>query len=94
MTPSKTDAKDEQILSVLEKEFGSDGATATDWQRACLKGIAMPHKTFHNRLSKLRELERIIKEGDGQGAVYRVKREPVPVPNQCQSDAVASPEAV
>ena len=79
---SGTDAKDEEILSVLEKDFGTDGGTATEWQRACKEKIGVPHKTFYNRLSKLKVLELVVLEGDRQGARYRVaKSEPVPVPD-------------
>ena len=42
---SGTDAKDEKILGVLEKEFGADGGTATEWQRACTEKIGVPHNT-------------------------------------------------
>jgi RecA-family ATPase len=78
-TPSGTDAKDEEILGVLEKDFGTGGATATNWQKACEEKIKVPRKTFYNRLTKLKTLGRVVKEGD-QGAPYRVaKPEPVPV---------------
>ncbi len=79
---SGTDAKDEEILGVLEKDFGADGGTATEWQRACKDKIGVPHKTFYNRLDKLKNLGRVVKEGDSQGARYRVaKSKPVPVPD-------------
>jgi hypothetical protein len=79
---SGTDAKDEKILGVLEKEFGADGGTATEWQRACTEKIGVPHKTFYNRLDKLKALELVVLEGDRQGARYRVgKSKPVPVPD-------------
>ena len=78
---SGTDTKDEEILGVLEEGFGTDGATATDWQKACEEKIGVPRKTFYNRLTKLKALGRVVKEGD-QGAPYRVaKPEPVPVPD-------------
>ncbi len=79
---SGTDAKDEKILGVLENDFGADGGTATEWQRACKDKIGVPHKTFYNRLPKLKALELVVLEGGRQGGRYRVgKPEPVPVPD-------------
>ncbi len=76
----KADAKDKKILSVLEEKFGSEGGMASEWQRACEKEISVPHKTFYNRLKKLKNQGLVDKEGEGQGARYRpAKAEPVSV---------------
>ncbi len=80
MESSKTDAKDEKILSVLEEKFGPEGGTASEWQKACEKEIGVPHATFYKRLRKLKKQSLVEKEGEGQGARYRLaKSEPVSV---------------
>ena len=69
-----------KILSVLEEKFGPEGGTASEWQQACEKEIGVPHATFYKRLRKLKKQSLVEKEGEGQGARYRLaKSEPVSV---------------
>ena len=73
------DPTSKNMLAILEEEFGPDGAKATQWQKACEKA-KIPHKTFYRRLKELVSARIIAKDGDKQGARYRlVKSEPVSV---------------
>ena len=74
----KTDATTKKILAALET-FEPEGATATEWERACEKdGVA--RKTFYRRRKELIKADLVKKYGEVQGARYRlVKKEPVPV---------------
>ena len=75
----KDDPIVEKMLAILEDDFGPDGAKATPWQKSCEKA-KVPHKTFYRRRKELLAAGLIGKDGDGQGARYRlVKSEPVSV---------------
>ena len=68
-----------KMLAILEGEFGTDGAKATQWQKACKKA-KVSQKTFYRRLKELLNADFVAKDGEGQGARYRlVKSEPVSV---------------
>ncbi len=67
------------MLAALET-FGPEGATATEWQKAC-ESIGIPQKTFDRRLAEMLVSGGLVtKDGDGQGAPHRpAKSEPVSV---------------
>ena len=75
MAPA-SDATTEKILAALEK-FEPEGATASEWQRAC-KDDGVTRETFFRRRKELEKAGRVQKEGEGQGARYRLA-EPVSV---------------
>ena len=67
------------MLAILADAFGPDGATATQWQKACEKG-KISRETFYRRLKELMAVGLVEKAGEGQGARYRLaKSEPVSV---------------
>ena len=72
------DAKTQIVLAALEK-FEPEGATASEWERAC-KEDGVTRETFYRRREKLEKAGTVEKEGEGQGARYRpAKSEPVSV---------------
>jgi hypothetical protein len=75
MSPAN-DPTTKKILAVLKEKFGVEGATATAWQRACeAEGIS--RETFYRRRKEMDGEGLVVKEGEGQGARYRVaKSEP------------------
>ena len=78
MSP-EDDPTAKKMLGILEDEFGPEGATSTQWQKAC-EGAKISRKTFHRRLKELMTADLVTKDGDKQGARYRpAKSEPVSV---------------
>ncbi len=74
----KCDPTVKKILEALER-FGAEGATNTEWKRDC-KNEGVTNETFNRRLKELKKAKLVEKDGDGQGARYRlVKSEPVSV---------------
>ena len=77
MSPA-SDAKTKIVLAALEK-FEPEGATASEWERACKDG-GVTRETFYRRREKLEKAGTVEKAGEGQGARYRLaKSEPVSV---------------
>ncbi len=77
MSPA-SDTKTKKVLAALEK-FEPEGATASEWQRAC-KDDGVTRETFFRRQNELKKAGLVEKVGEGQGARYRpVKSEPVSV---------------
>lgn len=77
MSPA-SDATTKKILAALEK-FEPEGATASEWQRAC-KDDGISRETFFRRQKKLKKEGLVETDGEGQGARYRpAKSEPVSV---------------
>ena len=73
-----SDATAKKMLDRLEK-FEPEGATATEWERAC-KEDGITRKTFYRRRTELLEAGLVKKDGDRQGAWYRpAKSKPVSV---------------
>lgn len=69
----------QRIMAVLEQEFSTDGAAHGQWKKACMDA-GMSGSTFDRALRNAIDRQLIVKEGDGQGARYRVaKSEPVSV---------------
>ncbi len=76
----KCDPAVKKMLEALER-FGADGATNTEWQKAC-ESEGINRETFVRRLRELKKAKVVEKDGDKQGARYRlVKSEPVSVSN-------------
>ncbi len=76
----KSDPVATKVLTALEK-FEPEGATATEWERAC-KEAGVSRETFYDRRKKLVAAGLVKKDGEGQGARYQpVKSEPVSVSN-------------
>jgi len=74
----KGDTTTKKIMEILDK-LGADGAANTEWKKAC-KGEGITPETFNRRLKDLKSAKLVEKDGDGQGARYRlVKSEPVSV---------------
>lgn len=68
-----------RVLDILEEKFGPEGAAATEWKNAC-EGEGISGSTFSRRLREAKNQGLVQKQGDGQGARYRVvKSEPVSV---------------
>ncbi len=77
-TPPKNDGTTKKLLAALEK-FEPEGATATEWERAC-KDDGVTRETFYDRRKELAAAGLVEKDREGQGARYRlVKSEPVSV---------------
>ena len=68
-----SDAEAKKMLAALEGKFGPEGATATEWQRAC-EADGITRETFYRRRKELLEAGLVKKEGDGQGARYSCSR--------------------
>ena len=65
-------------MAALEK-FEPEGATNTEWKKTCEDEGITP-ETFNRRLKVLKHEKLVERDGDGQGARYRlVKTEPVSV---------------
>ncbi len=76
--PPASDATTKKLLAVLEK-FEPEGATAGEWQRACMED-GVTRETFFRRQKELKKAGLVEKVGEGQGARYRpAKSEPVSV---------------
>ncbi len=76
--PPASDAATKKLLAVLEK-FEPEGATAGEWQRACMED-GVTRETFFRRQKELKKAGLVEKVGEGQGARYRpAKSEPVSV---------------
>ncbi len=77
MSPA-SDATTKKILAALEK-FEPEGATASEWQRAC-EDDGITRETFFRRQKELKKAGLVEKVGEGHGARYRpAKSEPVSV---------------
>jgi DNA-binding transcriptional ArsR family regulator len=70
VSPGKQ-ASIKRVLAILEEKFGPEGATATQWAKAC-KDNGISKSTFDRRLREAKSQGLVKKEGDGQGALYRV----------------------
>jgi len=55
---------------VLTRDFGSDGATATEWQKACI-AAGIPDGSFFRLRKELVERGRVTDPGIGKGGRYR-----------------------
>jgi hypothetical protein len=62
----------EHALGVLREECAGDGATLTEWRRACEVGDEK-ESTFRHWANQLLSSGRIAKDGTGKGARYTVK---------------------
>jgi hypothetical protein len=75
MSAMVSPAKQENIrkmIAVLEKKFDTEGATHGKWMRACMDA-GMSDSNFARGLRDMKE-GLVAKEGDGQGARYRVDK--------------------
>jgi len=71
----------QKITDILEERFGSEGASHSEWKKACLDA-GISDSTFARSLRDALKEGLVVKEGDGQGARYRVAKsesEPVSV---------------
>jgi len=69
----------QKMVSILREKFGEEGASHGEWMKACSEA-GMSESTFARRLRGAIDQRLVEKEGDGQGARYRVaKSEPVSV---------------
>ena len=75
-------AKAKMMLAKLGEKFGAEGATHGEWKRACIDDLGISESTFNRQIKELQEKGLVVKQGDGQGARYRLAKsetEPVSV---------------
>ena len=65
------DSKSEEMLGILWDKAPIKGATATEWQKAC-EAEGITRESFYRRLRALLASNCITKDGEGQGARYRI----------------------
>ncbi len=70
------------MLAKLGEKFGAEGATHGEWKQACIDDLGISESTFNRQIKELQEEGLVDKQGDGQGARYRLAKsetEPVSV---------------
>jgi len=64
--------RDRSVLGVLRDAFGPEGATAAEWQRACLKPpLRVSSASFYRSLRALKSLSAVIAADSGRDSNYR-----------------------
>ena len=61
----------EQVMEILETEFGKTGATHGEWKTVCIEKFGLSESTFDRTLRTIKKKLGLIRiEGSGQGARY------------------------